>query len=175
MTIVVVMGVAGSGKTTVGISLAQELGVEYAEADTFHPKANIEKMSSGIPLTDEDRWPWLHAIAHWIREHQDTGGVVSSSALKRRYRDVLRSGGDVWFLHLHGPREVIAERMKNRSGHFMPVSLLDSQLADLEPLEADERGLVVDILATPDQIVNRALATLAKESREYPRRRLDRP
>ena len=163
MTVIVVMGVAGSGKTTVGSRLARELGVEYAEADTFHPKANIEKMSSGIPLTDEDRWPWLHAMADWIRAHQDTGGVVSSSALKRRYRAVLGSGGDVWFLHLHGPREVIAERMKNRSGHFMPVSLLDSQLADLEPLEADERGLVVDIRATPDQIVNHALTTLAME------------
>jgi gluconokinase len=163
MTVTVVMGVTGSGKTTVGVRLAQKLGVEYAEADTFHPKANIEKMSSSIPLTDKDRWPWLHAIADWIREHQDTGGVVSSSALKRRYRDVLRSGGDVWFLHLHGPREIIAERMKNRSGHFMPVSLLDSQLADLEPLEANERGLVVDIRATPDQIVNRALTTLANE------------
>jgi gluconokinase len=163
MTVIVVMGVSGSGKTTVGSSLARELGLEYAEADTFHPMANLEKMSSGTPLTDEDRWPWLHAIAHWIRTHQDIGGVVSSSALKRRYRDVLHGGGEVWFLHLDGPREVIAERMKSRSGHFMPVSLLDSQLADLEPLDADERGLVVDILATPEQIVHRALATLAQE------------
>ena len=163
MTVIVVMGVAGSGKTTVGSSLARKLGVEYAEADAFHPKANLEKMSSGIPLTDKDRWPWLHAIAHWIRAHQGTGGVVSSSALKRRYRDVLRRGGDVWFLHLHGPRGVIAERMQNRAGHFMPVSLLDSQLADLEALEADELGLVVDIRATPDQIVTRALTTLTKE------------
>jgi gluconokinase len=163
MTVIVVMGVSGSGKTTVGSTLARELGVEYAEADTFHPKANLEKMSSGTPLTDEDRWPWLHAIAYWIRAHQGTGGVVSSSALKRRYRDVLRGGGEVWFLHLDGPREVIAERMKNRPGHFMPVSLLDSQFADLEPLDADERGLVVGILATPTQIVHRALATLAEE------------
>jgi gluconokinase len=163
MTVIVVMGVAGSGKTTVGTRLAQARGVEYAEADTFHPQANLEQMSAGIPLTDADRWPWLHAIAHWIRAHQGIGGVVSSSALKRRYRDVLRRGGDVWFLHLHGPRAVIAERMKNRAGHFMPVSLLDSQLADLEALEADERGVVVDILATPDQIMNRALTTLAKE------------
>jgi gluconokinase len=163
MTVIVVMGVSGSGKTTVGSSLARELGVEYAEADTFHPKANVDKMSSSIPLTDEDRWPWLHAIGHWIRAHQGTGGVVSSSALKRRYRDVLRGGGEVWFLHLRGPRDVIAERMKNRSGHFMPLSLLDSQFADLEPLEADERGMVVDIMATPDEIVHRTLATLARE------------
>ena len=113
MTVIVVMGVAGSGKTTVGTRLAQARGVAYAEADTFHPPTNIEKMSTGIPLTDDDRWPWLHAIAHWIRDHQSTGGVVSSSALKRRYRDVLRRGGDVWFLHLHGPRGIIAERMQH--------------------------------------------------------------
>jgi gluconokinase len=105
----------------------------------------------------------LHAIAHCIRAHQGIGGVVSSSALKRRDRDVLRRGGDVWFLHLYGPRAVIAERMQNRAGHFMPVSLLGSQLADLEALEADERGLVVDILATPDQIMNRARTTFTKE------------
>jgi gluconokinase len=163
MTVIVVMGVAGSGKTTVGRGLAGRLGVEYAEADTFHPRANIEKMSSGHPLTDEDRRPWLHAIADWIHEHQSSGGIVTSSALKRRYRDVLRSGGDVWFLHLNGPRELIAERMKSRSGHFMPVSLLDSQLADLEPLETDERGVVADIADAPEEIVRIALDALAKE------------
>lgn len=163
MTVVVVMGVAGSGKTTVGGALAARLGVSYAEADTFHPKANIEKMSSGHPLTDADRRPWLRAIAGWIREHQETGGVVSSSALKRRYRDVLRSGGPVWFLHLTGPRDLLAERIKARTGHFMPASLLDSQLADLEPLDADERGMVADIADSPGEIVVAALATLAKE------------
>jgi gluconokinase len=163
MTVIVVMGVAGAGKTTVGTHLAQALGVEYAEGDAFHPQANVQKMSTGIPLTDDDRWPWLQAIAHWIRAHQRTGGVVSSSALKHRYRDVLRRGGDVWFLHLQGPRDVIAERMQHRAGHFMPMSLLDSQFADLEPLAADERGLVVDIQATLDQIVSRALTTLTKE------------
>ncbi|MBB2938847.1 gluconokinase [Amycolatopsis bartoniae] len=163
MTVIVVMGVAGSGKTTVGAELARRLGVEYAEADTFHPAANIAKMSAGHPLTDEDRQPWLAAIAGWIHAHQETGGVVSSSALKRRYRDVLRSGGDVWFLHLDGPRELIADRMRSRSGHFMPVSLLDSQLADLEPLENDERGLVADIATPPEDIVRAALDALAKE------------
>jgi gluconokinase len=163
MTVIVVMGVAGTGKTTVGQDLAGRLGVDYAEADAFHPEANIEKMSSGHPLTDEDRRPWLHAIADWIREHQASGGVVSSSALKRRYRDVLRTGGDVWFLHLHGQRELIAERMKSRSGHFMPVSLLDSQLADLEPLETDERGVVADIADAPGEIVRAALDALAEE------------
>jgi len=163
MTVIVVMGVAGSGKTTIGTALAERLGVEYAEADAFHPKANIEKMSSGHPLTDSDRWPWLQAIAGWIREHQQTGGVVSSSALKRSYRDVLRTGGDVWFLHLDGPRDLLAERMAGRSGHFMPVSLLDSQLADLEPLETDEHGLIVDIADSPGDIVAAALTCLAKE------------
>ncbi|UQS22735.1 gluconokinase [Amycolatopsis thermalba] len=163
MTVIVVMGVAGSGKTTVGSALAERLSVEYAEADAFHPPANIEKMSSGHPLNDDDRWPWLHAIAAWIAEHQRTGGVVSSSALKRRYRDVLRTGGNVWFLHLDGPRDVLAERMRGRTGHFMPVSLLDSQLADLEPLETDERGMVADILESPAAIVDRALTELAKE------------
>lgn len=163
MTVIVVMGVAGSGKTTVGSALAERLGVEYAEADAFHPPANIAKMSSGHPLDDEDRWPWLHAIAAWISDHQATGGVVSSSALKRRYRDVLRTGGHVWFLHLDGPRDVLAERMQGRTGHFMPVSLLDSQLADLEPLETDERGLIADILEAPSAIVDRALTELAKE------------
>lgn len=163
MTVIVVMGVAGSGKTTVGQDLAGRLGVEYAEADRFHPPANIEKMSAGHPLTDEDRWPWLRAIARWIHEHQAIGGVVSSSALKRGYRDVLRSGGDVWFLHLDGPRELLAQRMLGRSGHFMPVSLLDSQLADLEPLSSDERGYAADITLPPGDIVDAALTALAKE------------
>src|SRR3982074_1423497 len=101
MTVIVVMGVSGAGKTTVGAALAEALGVEYAEADKFHPPANIAKMSSGTPLTDEDRWPWLDSIADWIAAHEKSGGVVTSSALKRRYRDVLRGGGDTWFLHLN--------------------------------------------------------------------------
>lgn len=158
MTVIVVMGVSGSGKTTVGTALAERLGVDYAEADTFHPKANIDKMSSGHPLNDEDRRPWLEAIAAWIRDHQSSGGVVTSSALKYRYRDILRSGGDVWFLHLHGDRDLLADRMKTRSGHFMPVSLLDSQLADLEPLQPDEFGLIADIAKKPEAIVDTALS-----------------
>ncbi|WP_043834935.1 gluconokinase [Amycolatopsis nivea] len=157
MTVIVVMGVSGSGKTTVGTALAKELGTEYAEADTFHPRANIEKMTAGHPLNDEDRAPWLAAIAEWIGKHHENGAVVSSSALKRRYRDVLRGGGDVWFLHLQGSRELLAERMKTRSGHFMPVSLLDSQLADLEPLEADEPGATFDISRPPADLVASAL------------------
>ena len=164
MTVIVVMGVSGSGKTTIGTALAEALGVEYAEADTFHPKANIDKMTAGTPLTDDDRAPWLEAIAGWIRDHQATGGVVTSSALKRRYRDVLRSGGDVWFAHLNGPRALLAERMKTRTGHFMPVSLLDSQLADLEPLQPDEPGAVFDISGTPAEITEAALTAFREHA-----------
>ncbi|HET6708883.1 gluconokinase [Amycolatopsis sp.] len=164
MTVIVAMGVSGSGKTTIGTALAEALGVEYAEADTFHPKANIDKMTAGTPLTDEDRAPWLAAIADWIRAHQDTGGVVTSSALKRRYRDVLRGGGDVWFAHLHGDREILAERMQSRSGHFMPVSLLDSQLADLQPLQPDEPGSIFDIRRTPAEITEAALTAFRERA-----------
>lgn len=164
MTVIVVMGVSGSGKTTIGTALAHALDVEYAEADTFHPQANIDKMTAGHPLTDEDRAPWLEAIADWIREHQAAGGVVTSSALKRRYRDVLRTGGNVWFAHLHGDREILAERMQSRSGHFMPVSLLDSQLADLEPLEPDEPGAIFDIRDTPAEITTAALTAFRERS-----------
>jgi gluconokinase len=162
MTVIMVMGVSGAGKTTVGTALADALGVEYAEADKFHPPANIAKMSSGTPLTDEDRWPWLDSIADWIAAHEKSGGVVTSSALKRRYRDVLRGGGDTWFLHLNGDRDLIADRLKQRTGHFMPASLLDSQLADLEPLEPDESGLTVNAGDPPDQIM-KAATTAFKE------------
>jgi gluconokinase len=164
MTVVVVMGVSGSGKTTVGEELAERLGVEYAEADTFHPQANIDKMTAGHPLTDEDREPWLRAISTWIAGHQKAGGVVSSSALKRRYRDELREGGDVWFLHLHGDRDLLAERMQNRKGHFMPVSLLDSQLADLEPLQPDEPGRVFEITEPPAVLVEAALVAFRERA-----------
>jgi gluconokinase len=163
MGVIVVMGVAGAGKTTVGVALAARLGVDYAEADSFHPAANIAKMSSGIPLTDEDRWPWLDVIAEWISRHQDTGGVVSCSALKRWYRDRLRSGGDVVFVHLRGSRDFIAERMTTRSGHFMPPGLVDSQFADLEPLQPDERGITITSVDTVDQTVDTVLTTLPKE------------
>jgi gluconokinase len=157
--VVVVMGVSGSGKTTVGRLLATRLAVPYAEADDFHPAENVARMSAGTPLSDEDRWPWLRAIAAWISTR--SGGVVSCSALKRRYRDVLRAASDgVWFLHLTGDRTLLAERMSGRGGHFMPLALLDSQLADLEPLAADESGLAVDIATTPEEIVDTALRAL---------------
>ena len=163
MTVITVMGVSGSGKSTVGPVLAERLGVTYAEADRFHPEANIRKMSSGVPLTDEDRWPWLDTLAGWVAAHNATGGVLGCSALKRSYRDVLRGGAEVWFLHLRVDRDVLAERMRLRTAHFMPASLLDSQLADLEPLAPDEPGLTVDADEPTERVIASALATF----REY--------
>ncbi|GAA3487397.1 gluconokinase [Streptomyces cremeus] len=159
---VVVMGVAGTGKTTIGPLLAAQLGVPYAEGDDFHPPANIATMSAGIPLTDDDRWPWLDAIGAWIRGRAGRGGVVSSSALKRSYRDRLRSaaGEDLVFVHLTGSRELIADRMAQRRGHFMPTALLDSQFATLQPLGPDETGVEVDVVGGPAEIAERAAAAL---------------
>jgi gluconokinase len=160
--LVVVMGVSGSGKSTVGILLAERLGVPYAEADAFHPRANVEKMAAGTPLDDEDREPWLDSIADWLAEHAERdGGVVSCSALRRRYRDRLREGGhELFFLHLEGSEELIAQRLAERRGHFMPRSLLRSQFATLEPLEEDERGASVPIGMTPREVTDEALAAL---------------
>lgn len=155
-TAVIVMGVAGCGKTTVARALAAELGWPQAEADDFHPAANVAKMAAGTPLTDADREPWLEELRDWITgQGQDV--VVTCSALRRRYRDTLR-GADaaLRFVHLHGSRELLAARMGARTDHFMPVSLLDSQLATLEPLEPDEDGIVIDIDATPEEIVEAA-------------------
>lgn len=163
--VVVVMGVSGSGKSTVGRLLAERLGVPYAEGDDFHPPANVAKMSSGQPLTDEDRWPWLRLLADWIRAHGGSGGMITCSALKRKYRDVLCSAGTpVWFVHLAGEQAVIAARLAARSGHFMPAALLDSQLADLEPLKPDEPGMVLDIGASPEEIVATALEAIRNQS-----------
>lgn len=152
--LVVVMGVSGSGKSTVGAALAQRLRVPFADADDFHPAANIAKMTAGIALNDDDRHPWLDAIGAWLGVHARTGGVMSCSALKRRYRDQLRRHApSVEFVHLAGSREVITRRQASRAGHFMPASLLDSQFDTLEPLEPDERGLVIDIDQNIDGIV----------------------
>lgn len=161
-SVIVVMGVSGSGKTTVGRGLARRLGVPYAEADEFHPQANIDKMTAGQPLTDDDRWPWLRSIAAWIAEQAAlAGGVVTCSALKRTYRDLLRSAAEsVWFLHLDGDRALIAERMATRTGHFMPPALLDSQLADLEPLHPDEPGLRLDVTNPPETLIELACHAL---------------
>lgn len=152
--ILLVMGVSGSGKTTIGALLAGRLGWTYAEADDFHPPANVEKMHAGIPLTDEDRRPWLEAIAAWI-DRQDAPGVVTCSALKRRYRDMLRKDPDrVRLVYLEGSHELIARRMAARHGHFFPKQLLDSQFADLEPPQPDENALVVSIDQTPADVVD---------------------
>ncbi|MVO90782.1 gluconokinase [Streptomyces sp. p1417] len=161
--VVVVMGVAGTGKTTVGPLLAARLGVPYAEGDDFHPEANIAKMSAGTPLTDEDRMPWLDAIGEWAHGRAGLGGVVSSSALKRAYRDRLRAAAPgLVFVHLTGDRALIEDRMSHREGHFMPTKLLDSQFATLQPLGADEAGVGVDVAGTPEEIADRAVAALAE-------------
>ncbi|MGH3309057.1 MAG: gluconokinase [Streptomyces sp.] len=156
------MGVSGAGKSTVGTLLARRLRVPYAEADVFHPPENVAKMSAGTPLDDEDRRPWLDAIAAWLSEHAEGGGVVSCSALRRRYRDRLRgSGRPLFFLHLDGSETLIARRLADRKGHFMPRTLLRSQFATLEPLAADERGAVVPVGGTPQEVTEEALTALA--------------
>lgn len=161
--VVVVMGVAGVGKSTVAQALAQRLGAPCAEGDDFHPEANIAKMSAGIPLDDSDRWPWLQRIAEWMSERgrEGAGAVVTCSALKRSYRDVLRAGyPDVFFVHLSGDRALIGDRMSHRAGHFMPTSLLDSQFETLEPLQPDEKGVVLDVGVGPEELVAEALRQL---------------
>jgi gluconokinase len=147
------MGVSGSGKSTVGAALAQRLRVPFADADDFHPPANIAKMTAGEPLNDDDRYPWLEAIGEWLAQRRD-GGVMSCSALKRKYRDQLRRHcADVEFLHLAGTPEVIGRRQASRPGHFMPAALLASQFATLEPLETDERGIAIDVDQDIDAII----------------------
>ena len=148
--VLVVMGVSGSGKSTVAGLLAGQLGWDLAEGDDMHPDANVEKMRAGQPLTDEDRWPWLDTVASWITEHTLAGqpGVITCSALKRIYRDVLR-GNHVVFIHLVGSKDEIGRRMAARTGHFMPAGLLDSQIATLEPPGPDENVLVVNVGRKP--------------------------
>lgn len=150
----VVMGVSGCGKSEVGQRLARALGVRFLEGDAYHSAANVAKMAAGIPLDDADRADWLRVLQGEIAgaRARGEGLVLACSALKRRYRDLLRSGDpDLRFAHLSGPRELIAERMLARTAHYMPASLLDSQLRDLEPLQQDENGLLLDIgKALPD-------------------------
>ena len=151
---IVVMGVSGSGKSTVGAALAQRIRVPFADADDFHPQANIEKMTAGQSLNDDDRYPWLDAIGEWLAARCEDGGVMSCSALKRKYRDQLRRHcPDVEFLHLSGSLEVIGKRQASRPGHFMPASLVASQFETLEPLESDERGIVIDVDQDIDSVV----------------------
>ncbi|MGE2833375.1 gluconokinase [Mycobacterium sp. SMC-4] len=162
---IVVMGVSGSGKSTVGAALAQRLRVPFADADDFHPPANIAKMSAGEPLDDDDRYPWLEAIGEWLAQRCDTGGVISCSALKHRYRDQLRTHcAEVQFLHLSGTVEVISRRQASRPGHFMPASLLQSQFDTLEPLADDERGCEIDVDQSIDAIVDAAVAGLTEDA-----------
>jgi gluconokinase len=165
VTIVVAMGVAGCGKTTVGLGVAAALGWRFQEGDALHPPANVAKMAGGTPLTDADRWPWLAAIAAVMAGWRAEGasGVVTCSALKRSYRDALRDGhSDVRILHLAGSRELIGARIGARKGHFMPPALLDSQFATLESPGADEDVLTLDVALSPDALVAQAVAWLRR-------------
>jgi gluconokinase len=165
-TAVVVMGVSGSGKTTVAVELARRLGWEFAEGDDFHPPENVAKMRAGQPLDDDDRWPWLQTLASWIGDHEKAGTsvVVTCSALKRSYRDLLREGHpSVWFAHVTVDAELLRDRVAHRTGHYMPPALLDSQLATLQPLGDDEPGADISGAGAPDAVVEELLGTLASE------------
>lgn len=155
----VVMGVSGCGKSTLGAAIAESLGIGFQDADDLHPAANRAKMAAGQALTDEDRWPWLSAVGFAIAGQPAL--VMACSALRRSYRDYLRqiAGNDLRFLHLTAPAEVIAARLVNRKGHFMPPALLASQLATLEPLGADE-GVTIDVSGAPDTALKMALSAL---------------
>ena len=164
---IVVMGVSGSGKSTIASMLAQRLHWVYEDADWFHPKSNIEKMHHGEPLNDEDRWPWLRAIAEWIDATRSAGGhgVVACSALKRAYRDILIGNRrDVRLVFLKGDRDLIARRIAARADHFMPSTLLESQFAALQEPQADERPIVVTIVPHPREIVEAIVSELGVES-----------
>jgi gluconokinase len=161
---VVVMGVSGSGKTTVGRGIADRLHWRFQEGDELHPPANVEKMSRGEPLTDEDRWPWLDAIGEWLDERERAGesAVLTCSALRRQYRDRLRAGRPgVRFCHVAVDAGTLAERLSRRRGHYMPASLLPSQLATLEPLGSDEPGVEVAAEGDPGQVLDEALRALS--------------
>lgn len=168
MNRVVVMGVTGCGKSTVGLLLADALNVPFADGDDLHPVANIAKMEAGTPLTDDDRWPWLADVGAWLAVHQ-AGGVVACSALKRSYRDAIAhaAGGEVRYIHLFASQEILEERVRaraQREGHFAGPGLLYSQFTDLEALGPDENGLACDVGAfTPQQCVEAATAFLAED------------
>lgn len=163
------MGVSGSGKTTVGEAVAGELGFELIEGDDYHPPANVAKMADGIPLTDEDRRPWLRTLAELLadRHSQGQGTVLACSALRRSYRDVLRSAvpdDESFFILLDADEETLRSRMKSRKGHYMPPALLDSQLATLEPLEPDERGGTLDATQPPQPVIAAALSAIRSDT-----------
>ena len=162
----IVMGVSGSGKSTIADALGRRLGWIVEDADQFHPESNVKKMSAGTPLTDDDRWPWLHAIAAEIARKRASGTsvIIACSALKRVYRDILVQGhNDTRIVYLRGRKELIAARLNARKNHFMPPGLLDSQFKTLEEPTADEYPLVVDIDATVDDIAERIVALLDRE------------
>ena len=155
----VVMGVSGTGKSTVGAELARRMGREFVEGDDYHPQSNIDKMAAGDALTDEDRWPWLDTLGVLLVASVAQPVVLTCSALKRSYRDLLREGAGqraILFVHLSGSRETLTERMSSRERHFMPTSLLDSQLDTLEPLGEDEWGVEVDVAPAPDEVIDAA-------------------
>ena len=157
------MGVSGVGKSTVAKGLSTVLGWTFAEGDAFHPEANVATMAAGTALTDEDRWPWLRSIGDWMSTEIEAGrsGVVTCSALRRSYRDLLREGRpEVVFCHLTADPELIGDRMSRRTDHYMPASLLPSQLARLEPLEPDEPGAEVSVDGEASQVISRALDAL---------------
>lgn len=160
----VVMGVSGSGKSTTGAALAAEIGAPFFDADALHPERNKEKMRAGIPLTDEDRWPWLDLVGAALAERDDATGrapVVACSSLKRLFRDRLRAvAPDAFFVFLRAPRDVLIERLTGRQHEYMPATLLDNQLATLEDLQSDEAGVAVEVDAPPAEIVVRVLAAL---------------
>jgi gluconokinase len=162
---VIVMGVSGSGKTAVGQTLAERLGFEFIEGDDYHPTANVEKMVAGVPLTDEDRWPWLRVLADMVAaQHQrDTGTILTCSALRRPYRDVLLAAvppEESFVIQLDADQATLRSRLEQRRGHYMPASLLESQLATLAPLEPDESGVILDATRSAPEVVARALAAV---------------
>jgi len=163
--LVVVMGVSGSGKSTIGLLVADALGVPFIDGDSLHPIANVTKMAAGNPLTDEDRWPWLALVGEALDDATQTGLVVACSALKRAYRDaILAEAPAAVFLHLSGSREVLSARLEGRSGHFMPISLLDSQLATLEEPGDDEPRVVVNVGAPVETVVAAAVEGIRERS-----------
>lgn len=160
--LIVVMGVSGSGKSTVGSLIADKFGVAFVDGDTLHPESNIAKMAAGVALSDEDRWPWLDKVGQTLAAASSTGLVVACSALKRSYREaILRKAPTAVFLHLTGSSQILASRVGRRSGHFMPASLLNSQLDTLELLQADEPGVVVEIGAPLTHVVADSVAKLS--------------
>jgi len=160
--ILIIFGVLGAGKTTVGKLLARELGWSFVEADDFHPAANIEKMRNGHPLTDEDRWPWLDCLRKQIEQLRSAGenAVLACSALKRAYRDRLRVSDEVKFVFLRGDYALVEKQLRNRHGHFMNAALLQSQFDDLEEPQPDEKVLTIELGRTPEEIVDRIEAKL---------------